>query len=481
VTNIARGYFSLNRLWLAACCLLVAWVEPGAEEVTVSLIHTSGLQGNLEHAIKIQPLFKQIQQEEGKALLLNAGSALSPGESAYKGQGNSLTVSLFNKVGLGVWVPGGDDFARSPDELSTFLRDASFPILGANLHRSDETGRILSQIQPFTIVPMGRLKIGILGLSAGGNKVQVGDPVQAAKYYVPILRRVADAVVLVTHLGFKADSTLAEEVEDIDVIIGAQSTSGSITINGVLLGYATGDDEGVGRIDLKFCDGRVLAKAFELLSLVGKQGPSLSQALSGWTADVDGQPMPAAAIIGTSGGGFGSSLGKSSAMGHLIADLMRIFVGSDLAFVAASNVDPELPEGAITVLDLFRVYGWSNQVVIVSVKGSQLRKFLEGGLETTGGFFYPSGLNVVYDLSAEKGKSVASITVGDQPLDDNKSYRAAVEDRIATTEGAGKGLADFLNAGGRAPTGVLIRDLIARHIQTLTQIKGNVDDRVQEK
>jgi 2',3'-cyclic-nucleotide 2'-phosphodiesterase (5'-nucleotidase family) len=57
----------------------------GAEEVTVSLIHTSGLQGNLEHTPKIQPLFKQIQQEEGKALLLNAGSALSPGESAYKG------------------------------------------------------------------------------------------------------------------------------------------------------------------------------------------------------------------------------------------------------------------------------------------------------------------------------------------------------------------------------------------------------------
>ena len=479
--KLVTGRESPYWLVLTLICLMFSWSEPVAEEVTVTLIHTSGFKGNLEQTLKIQPLFERIQRETGKALLLHAGSALSPGESAYKGPGKSLTVSLMDKIGVDVWVPGGDDFARSPDELSTFSRDASFPILGANLHRADETGRSLSQIQPFTIVSMGRLKIGILGLSAGGNRIEVGDPVQAARYYVPLLREAADAVILLTHLSFKADSTLAEEVGGIDIILGAQSTAGSITINDVLIGYASSIEGSVGRIDLTFAEGQLHSTGYNLLSIKGGQGPSLSGILAGWTAEVDGQMMPAAAVIGTSGGGFGSSLGTSSAMGHLIADLMRIFVGSDLAFVAASNVDPDLPEGPITVLDLFRVYGWANQVVIVSVKGSQIRDFLEGGLKTTGGFFYPSGLQVVYDPSAKKGDSITSISVGNQPLEDNKSYRATVEDRIATSEGSGKGLADFLDASGRAETGVMIRDLIARHIQTLSQIKGSVDDRVQEK
>ncbi len=475
-----KGAVSLTTLCLMLCLLFATRTELCAEATTVSLIHVSGLGRNLEAAAKVQPLFEKIQREEGKALLLNVGETLSPGESAYLGPGRSMTLSLLEKIGAGAWVPGGSDFARSADEFSNFLRDATFPVLGANLHRPDGTGRHLSQVQPFTIVPMGRLRIALLGLSSGGRRVQVANPVEAARYYVPLLREASDAVVLVTHLDFGVDSTLAEEVDGIDVIIGTEPTSGSVTINGVLLAYASIMEGMIGRIDLKIEDGKILSKNFKTLSLNSVEGPGISAVLAGWKAEVDGKMIPAAAVLGTSAGGFGSSLGRSSAMGHLIADLMRISVGSDLAFVAASNVDPELPEGPIRTLDLLRVYGWSNQVVIASIKGVQVRRFLEGRLETPGGYFYPSGLQVRYDLSATGVAKIVSITIGDQPLDDKKSYRAAVEDRIATGEGAGKGLAGFLEAGGRAETGVMIRDLIVRHIQTLSHIKGQVDDRVQE-
>src|SRR6185369_15465537 len=53
--------------------------------------------------------------------------------------------------------------------------------------------------------------------------VEVGDPIAVARRLVPELRRQADVVIAVTHLGVDVDRRLAERVPGIDLIVGGHS------------------------------------------------------------------------------------------------------------------------------------------------------------------------------------------------------------------------------------------------------------------
>ncbi len=466
---------------IGICVFSIVQIE--AEERTLTILHSNDFEGRFEQMLKVAPVFKRVQQEVGRVLLLDAGNALAPSEDAFvhPNKGGALTVALLNRAGYHAWTLGQRAFDRPVDRLTGYLRRAEFSVLGANLHRS-ETGRYLFQVQPYTVVRTGGLWVGVLGLGAGGRGVMVADPVAAARYFVPLLRRSSDVVVLLTHLGFEADSTLAASVPGIDVIVGRRS-SGSLEshreVNGVLIGQADRGGASLGRIDVTVSEKGVTGARSGLIPLEGVGDPAA--ALEGWTAEVDGEAMPVAAVLGTASGGFGTASGMGSAMGHLIADLMRSSAKADMAFVAGTHVDPELAEGSIRVLDLYRVYAWSHRLVVLSLEGRQVHAFLGGGLETPGAFFYPSGLEVVYDLSRPEGERLASIRVGDGPLDPGKVYRVAVEDRIAGDGRAGKGLGDLLSPEDRVDTGVLVRDLLGRHIKTAGAIRGVAEERVRQR
>lgn len=466
-----------------AALMAAGFLPVAAGEVRLILLHTGGLQGRYEQLLKVGPVYRQLRQEGARVLLLDAGGVLSPSEAAFASPdgGRSLAVSLFNRAGYHAWTLGGEDLAVPADLLTSYLREAGFPVLGANLHRPD-TGRYLFQVQPYTTMRMGGVRIAVLGLSSGGSGMAVADPVAAARYYVPLLEGRADVVVLLTHLGFEADSTLAASVAGIDAIVGARPPPdvGPRMVNGVPIGYAREKGASLGRIDLALSEGKVVAGEAGQISLEGEPqaGEELAPALAGWTAEVDGETLPLAAVLGTSAGGFEAE-GMGAPMGHLIADLLRAAVSADIGFVSSSNVNPYLPEGPIRVLDLFRIYGWPHEPVILSAKGRQIREFLEGNLEPPGEFFYPSGLSVVYDFTRPEGERIISVRVGEAFLEEEAVYRVAVESRIATRAGVQKGLGDLMEVSDRVDVGVPIRDLLARHIRAAKVIRGTHEQRVR--
>ena len=466
-------------LWTGSIILPVLQCE--AAEITLTILHTNDLQGRFGQMLKVGMLAKQIQRKVGRVLLLDAGNALAPSEDAFvhPQRGGALTVDLFNRAGYDAWNLGRRDLDRSRDRLSGTLRGTTFPVLGANLHRA-ETGRYLFQVQPYAVVRFSDLRVGILGLSSGGGGVMVADPVAAARYYVPMLRQLSDLVVLLTHQRFEADSTLAASVPGIDLIVGGgyseRAPAPPPEVNGVLIRQAGEGGAFLGRIDLKVTEGKVTDGKGQPIALDGtvKGGADSEAVFGGWSAEVDGEKVELMAVLGTSAGGFGTSVGKGAAMGYLVADLVRTSAASDVAFIAASSVDPELPEGPIRVLDLYGIYAWPYRLATVSLPGRQVWAILEKGLSNPQAFFYPSGLEMIYDLSRPEGDRVVSVTVGDRPLDLEKGYRVAVEDGVAETGGAG-----LFGIATLEKSGVPIRDLLARHIKTAGVVRGEVDGRMQ--
>lgn len=102
--------------------------------------------------------------------------------------------------------------------------EAGFPFLGANL-----SGDL--PVKPYTLVTLGGHQIAILGLVNGerpqvtvpGGTVTISDPLAAAQRYVPELRRKANVIIVLSHLGLEMDQRLAREVPGITVIIGGHS------------------------------------------------------------------------------------------------------------------------------------------------------------------------------------------------------------------------------------------------------------------
>jgi 5'-nucleotidase len=467
--------------------LLCPGVDVDAQDGTLAILHTDGFRGRFEQMLKVGPILEAARMEVGRVVLLDGGNALAPSEGSFVHPegGASLTVTLLNRAGYNGWVPGQQAFGLSQDRLTGYLRGARFPVLGANLHRAD-TGRPPLQVQPYSMVWTGGLRVGVLGLGPAGSGLAAGDPIGAAQYYVPILRESADIVVLLCHLGAQVDSALAVSVPGVDLIIDGRPDNGRAGIrrvNGVPISGGDRTGTTLGRIDLVLAGGRVSDVSGRRVPLDATplSPETIERALVGWTAAVDGEAVPVWAPLGTCAGGFAPDRRPASAMDYLVADLMRAASGADVAFVAAANLNPELREGPIRVLDLFRVYPWSHRVVVLSIKGERIRDLLEGSLSTPGTSYHPSGLVVVTDPSRAKGERVVSVTFGGERLESGQVYRVAVEEAVAAASGTTKGLADALDVRVRRDTGILVRDLLARHIRSAGVIRGTMDGRVQSR
>ena len=345
-----------------------------------------------------------------------------------------------------------------------------FTVVGANLHRLD-TGRHLFQVQPYTILRSQGIRIGVLGLSAGVGNRKVEDALESAKYYVPLARKSADIVIVLSHQPFEADSILAVSVEGIDLIVGGfprEKASIPLQIGSTFVRHGSPGYGSLMRLDLKVDDKHIQEVTSTSIPLDVASSQGVESTLQGWTTDLDGGPISLLDVLGTSAGGFGKSSSDGAALGFLIADLVRTSTDSDLALIGTRGIHPELDEGPISVLDLFQLYGLPDKAVIVALSGSQIKKLLEDGLEDLDSFVYPSGIKVTYNLSSPQGERVSSIALKGEPLNLEKSYRVAVEEgnRLFEEE-------------ERKGEGDGIRDLLARHIKSAGVIRGLVDDRMK--
>jgi len=448
-----------------------------AADGVLTILHTNQLKGRFQQIMKVGALKEQVQKETGAVVLLDAGNTFSPQEMLFAhSEGKvSPTVDMMTRAGYDAWVLGQSETQIDLDFLSQALRNAQFSVLGANLHRP-QNGRLPFQVQPYAVIQAGSFRVGVLGLGQSGKGVQAGDALLAAQYYVPLIKQQADVVVLLTHLDFKTDSTLAVNVANVDLIVGNYSEMAggrSDQINGVTIRRSGPWGQSAGRIDIRVSQEGVVVQSSRLIPLDIPMGSidAMTVALSAWTLPVLGEPMSVTAALGTSAGGFGASIGQAGAMGYLVADLMRASVQADIALVSATSLDSELPEGAVRVQDVYRIYAPDHQLVVVEMRGEELSLLMEKGLDDLSAFFYPSGLQVAYDLTKLRGQRLVSLMDGARhPLNLRKKFKVAVESGVMPFVEKEK-----ISQGGK------IRDILSRHIREAGVIQGRLDDRMQER
>lgn len=130
---------------------------------------------------------------------------------------------------------------------------------------------------------------------------------------------------------------------------------------------------------------------------------------------------------------------NETAVGALVADAMRVKLGSNIAFVTASELKPKnepFPAGAITSDDIAGLVSYPDDpLAMLILRGSVIRQSLEKAVsmypQPNLGFIHVSGLDFTFDPSKKSGDRITAIRVGGTPMNDEFFYTVAVTNSLA--------------------------------------------------
>ncbi len=381
-------------------------------------------------------------RREKPSLLLAAGDMISGNTWANLFRGEPA-VELMNLMGFDAMTVGNHEFDYGADVLKQRISAALFPVLGANV-------KGLDLLKPYFIKELAGVRIAVLGVVTEDTPVTTHPknvqglkfrPVQeTVKKYLPELRRQADIVIVLSHIGFAADRRLAEQVPGIDVIVGGHSHTRidkPVTVGKTVIVQAWEHGKALGVLDLNVKDGRITGYNGRLVDItpgMGKPDPAVQALVEKYRKKVDAVlDMPAGRTeVDLDGENVRN---RETNLGDLIAGIMRRTARSDAAILNGGAIRTGIRKGVIRVGDIYSVLPFDSYLVAVRLTGHQIIQALEHGVSAvgsgSGAFPQVSGISFSYDGKAPPGKRVREVSIGGRPINPGKEYTVATNDFLA--------------------------------------------------
>lgn len=425
-----------------------------------------------------------------------------------------VDFTMMNAIGYDAMALGNHEFDKARDVLLKQQGLAKFPFLSANIVKK-ENGEPL--VKPYVIKEFDGLKVAIFGLTTEETPIltmpehtkdlEFKSVVETAKALVPELRKQADVVIALTHLGFYettgggnqsvGDWKLAAEVPGIDAIVGGHShtiVTEPKVIGNTPIVQAGAYSQYVGRLDLTYDSDakKVTAHAYTLIpvnmkKLVKYNDKSYYMYVDkGYVEDEEvlaaekpymeradallSEPIGEALVelVGTKA----EVRSQETNLANFVADSIRAKTGADIALQNGGGIRASIAPGKITYRDVLTVQPFGNTLSLVDVTGAQLMDVLnyaatiEAG---NGAFLHVSGVK----WTNNKGKA-ENVTVGDAPLDLQKTYKVVTNNFVA----AGGDGYKMLKELPQIDTGFVDADVFREYVQKLGKVEPKVEGRL---
>ncbi|MBT9144082.1 MAG: Mannosylglucosyl-3-phosphoglycerate phosphatase [Dehalococcoidia bacterium] len=478
-------------------------INPVREQgTTITILHTGDIHGHLDPPwraeegeyiggiARIATLVNQIRAEQPNTILLDAGDTIHGTSVANLFKGKPV-IEVMNAMGYTAMVVGNHDFNFGLKVLQERANQAKFPILGANVRY--RTGVPVPFLPPYTIVEVGGLRIGIIGLATARTPIlthpknvvdlEFLDEVTVARKFVKQLAPQVDLIVVLNHMGIGAAAARLPEVHGIAVAVTAHCHTQILKEVGNTILVSSGHhSEVLGRLDIVVEDGIVTSFTHEFLptSLDIKKDAAIEGIIKPYREAVQ---VAMAEVIGVTtillDRGMWWEVFRETNMGNLVADVMRKFTGADIAIQNSGGLRANIPVGPITLGDIFTALPFDNNIVVLELTGAEIRRALEHGVSQPliGGGAFPqvSGMSFTFDPARPPGERIFKVTIGGLPLELARTYRVATNCFLAA---GGDGYTMFINKV-RLDTGIFLRDAVAAHIRVATPIHPRVEGRVK--
>jgi len=233
-------------------------------------------------------------------------------------------------------------------------------------------------------------------------------------------------------MGFDEDKRIAQEVQGIEVIIGGHSHTKLLkpeVINQTMICQAGSHGRYIGQlnmvIDLK--KDRIVNYDGGLIETVNEKvtpDPAVQKKINEFE-ETYGKALDE--VIGELKVAWVRTSGESN-LGNWNADVMREYTASDVAFINSGALRKNLPQGPVTVRDIWEINPFSDRFVSFHLYGAELLNALEINASGDYELMQVSGLRYTYEPEKPKGERVIEVSVNGQPLLAEKKYKVTIND-----------------------------------------------------
>ncbi|KXG09626.1 bifunctional UDP-sugar hydrolase/5'-nucleotidase [Anoxybacillus rupiensis] len=349
------------------------------------IYHTNDVHSHFENWPRIakflQDKRREHERQNEKMLLFDIGDFIDrfhPITEATRGKAN---VQLLNQLQYdAVTIGNNEGITLNYEELSQLYENARFSVLVANLFGKD--GKRPPWLQPYRIISVSdTLRIGVIGVTVYFKKFyellgwNITPPLEWLNDIVHDVRKQADVVILLSHLGINDDEFIAQTVSGIDLILGAHThhvLSKGKWVNDTLLCGAGKYGQHIGVVKLSMPEKKWEAEVVDIAALsecedtkqmlMGLEKESLQQLDKEAVAELH-QELPLQWF-------------SPSPFAQLLASALKEWCSGDIGMVNAGVLLEPLPKGIVTKKDLHRICPHPINPCKVYLRGDELKEVI---------------------------------------------------------------------------------------------------------
>lgn len=520
-----RSALFLILLFVSSCATGPA-LERGAEPVHhLVILHTNDHHG---HPLKFPygqspaaggiparaTLVGEIRKDHPNVLLLDAGD-LNTGRAESNLFKARPDIEGYNALGYDAMAIGNHEFDNPVETLRQQMQIARFPFLSANIRTRD--GSPLAE--PHVIKEFSGFKVAVFGLTLRETPTLANpfhlrdleflDEIKTAEALVPALRKEADLVVALAHLGIfdtpqRGSRRLASRVSGIDVIVDGHTHTR--LDRPLLVRNPSGGDTLIvqawkwglvlGRLDLWIQGGRIRDHRYKAIPINLNEGrvshsprgppepavaedPALLALLQPYEAKADALLSE---TIGFAEDPHSSRKARSgeSPIGNLVADSMQWLAsrwGADFSLLNGGAIRGDLARGPVSLRSVYDLIPFENSIVLVTLEGAEVGRlfdFMASIPEGSGAF--PQLSNEVRCILNRSATKAESVLISGKAIEKGRKYRIAVPSFLA---GGGDRYTFFPQASERVDTRTPMQPNLIEYIRSMggrlnPQVEGRI-------
>lgn len=456
----------------------------------MTILHTNDLHSHFENMGILAAIVDDYRQRCGDehVLLLDIGDHMDRMAIETEGSSGGANVDILNMTGYdAITIGNNEGLTYTPEILNQTYAGIVSPVVCSNV-LEHETGIPPVWMEPYRIIEKGGWTIGLIGATAPYGDFyeilgwDVGEPLSSLQPLVRQLRGQVDLLVLMSHLGLSTDQRLAEQLPELDVILGGHShhvLERPLQIGETVVGAAGKFGHYMGYMswqkDTHGGRPRLLHSGLIPTSPEMKRNAEIEAAIVLHRQRAEERMGHAIAMLEEP---LEIDYEQESPLGNLLAQAVRRYTGAELSIVNSGQLLGPLPAGEISEALLHRLCPSPINPCLTLIKGSSIRQALEQSLlsefthKPIMGFGFRGkvlgnlcvdGMTITCDLSRPSYERITEIKVGEDVLDNEHEYSVGSLDMFTFRIGY-ESLSE--SAGVTYMLSEFIRDLLRSELQT---------------
>jgi 5'-nucleotidase len=240
-------------------------------------------KGGLARVASVRQL---LLQENPQTFTILAGDFLSPSALSHsKVNGTTLNgkqmIASFNTLGVDFVTFGNHEFDLTQSDLISRMNESTFKWISSNVFQTG-TNQSFSISIPYHILNIDQIRILFIGLTIDKNQsyVQIVNKTSLIPFVKQFLQSLSnikyDVLIALTHLDLSTDIELADNIPQIDLILGGHEHEDYYLLRGSKWTPITKADANAFTVYIHRCAFNLNTKQFRVYSTLSKITSELS-------------------------------------------------------------------------------------------------------------------------------------------------------------------------------------------------------------